>query len=253
MHALIAQASHAPPAALPFWLQVLSISLAPILGFTGVAIGALLTERHQRIAYIGDERRKVYLEYLELLARITAFYSTEFKTALEAGDMRRMAELNPIRRTFLEDVQRIYLQIRLIGSPGVVNTAREVFVYFGLANGISAKAISGDATSEDWGRLIKFGLALQTDFTDAARSDLRLRRKERKLPRIERTESAVSYRKFTLDTVNDLLRSKNAENTSSGDETASQASPEETQTRGDIDPGGVEPATSDGTTTIEDR
>ena len=49
----------------PFWLQILSIALAPLLGFAGVAIGVAFSERNRRDAYVKEERRKVYVDYLE--------------------------------------------------------------------------------------------------------------------------------------------------------------------------------------------
>jgi hypothetical protein len=53
--AVVAAAEQTTQPQVPFWLQVLSIALAPIFGFAGVAIGTFLSERNNRIAYIKDE------------------------------------------------------------------------------------------------------------------------------------------------------------------------------------------------------
>lgn len=71
-------ASSATTSQVPFWLQILSIAAAPIVGFIGVAIGAAIAERNRRAAYLIDEKKKAYLDFMDMLAKITAFWSSEF-------------------------------------------------------------------------------------------------------------------------------------------------------------------------------
>src|SRR5215467_2349587 len=190
---------------IPFWLLVTSISLAPILGFVGVAIGAILTGRSQRRAWVSDGKHKAYQEFLAFLAQITAFYGTEFRTAVRTKNEERLSELSGARRSMLEDLHRTHLQIRLIGSPSALAAADEIHIYLGLATALSAKALKGNFENSEWDRLIKLGLDIQSEFTDAARRDLVLPRRGRRLPKIRRSESTTDARGFALSAMQDIV------------------------------------------------
>lgn len=60
----------------PFWLQVLTVSLAPIIGLTGVAVGAWLTDRSHRTAALRQDRRATYLRFARALNDFDGLIST---------------------------------------------------------------------------------------------------------------------------------------------------------------------------------
>jgi hypothetical protein len=196
-------------AQVPFWLQVISISLAPILGFIGVGIGAFFTGRNQRRGWLSDEKHQAYQDFLSFLAKITAFYGAEFRTAVRLRNEARLSELASARRSMLEDLHRTHLQIRLVGSRKALAAADEIHIYTGMAGGLTARALQGNFEKDDWDRLVKFGLDIQSEFTAAARKDLGLPLRSRRLPKIHRSESVSDVFEFTVRLTDDLIRSDN--------------------------------------------
>lgn len=68
---------------IPFWLQIASTIAAPILGFTGVAVGVLLNEKNRRAAYLTEEKKKAYIEFTGTLAATMRFWSLDVTSALK--------------------------------------------------------------------------------------------------------------------------------------------------------------------------
>jgi hypothetical protein len=167
----------------PFWLQVLSIAAAPVIGFIGVAIGATIAERNRRSAYLVDEKKKVYLEFMEMLAKITTFWSNEFTVALrkEPG----WQELQGRSKPMIESLYRTYLQIRLVGSSSVVDAAGKSVQFTFLASMTGLKMLATDFDMREWSKVTSYGMEAMVDFSDAARKDLGL-------PGLEVKESSVS-------------------------------------------------------------
>src|SRR5580704_7619358 len=196
MH-IVAASQTRTAAQIPFWLQVVSISLAPLLGFSGVAIGVFLNERIRSRAYVNDERRKVYLEFLEMLAQITSFYGTTFATAVRSRKDHYVEQVLGKPAGSLERLQQTYSSIRLIGSQAAVAAAGEAFVYLGLANTRGAAMIKEGYKRDEWELVIQYGLEVQTSFIEAARRDLGLPRKQAKLP--------GSGRQLPRDEITDLV------------------------------------------------
>ena len=127
------------------------------------------------------------------------------RTAIRTKNEERLNELSGARRSMLENLHHTHLQIRLIGSPSALAAADEIHIYLGLATALSAKALKGNFENSEWDRLIKLGLDIQSEFTDAARRDLVLPRRGRRLSKIRRSESTTDARGFALSAMQDIV------------------------------------------------
>ena len=61
----------------PMWLQVLTLSMAPVLGFGGVAVGALLQGRSAKRARLRDDRRVTYLTFAKTVHEFYQWFGLE--------------------------------------------------------------------------------------------------------------------------------------------------------------------------------
>jgi hypothetical protein len=179
MHALAVSTSGQT---LPFWLQVTSIALAPLLGFTGVAIGVSLAERNRRNAYVTDERLKAYQDYLEASSQITNLFSPRFGSMIMGNhSIDDIEAFVQELMTLTEKTERAYMHLRLIGSPVANAMAHRIFAYVQSGGLLAKDAIHGQYSAESWSKLIDEGTHFQTFFIEAARRDLGLPRKEREM------------------------------------------------------------------------
>lgn len=183
----------------PFWLQVFTVALSPVLGFVGVGVGAFIAELNRRDAYVKDERRKVYRDYLEIVSQITNYYSTEYLFAMshaKEGDLRGTADkVSSLQERLLSS----YLHVRLIGSPAAINAASHAFAFTASAGTLTAVTLASGFNRNDWDPVIKVGLEAQSRFTEAARKDLGLPRKEIALPPTGDLEAPNEEQKFIRD------------------------------------------------------
>lgn len=179
MHTLIAVGSQAQ--SIPFWLQMTSIILAPILGFTGVAIGVILTERHRRIAYVTSERRKAYQGYLTIATQVNWFYSNEIDHARDPlssglkGDHIEMQSL-------VTQLYNCYLLIKLIGSPDAIKAANAILSNVETASIAILGTADGKPIGDNLANFLGSSTRLQTKFAKVARKDLGLSPREWEIP-----------------------------------------------------------------------
>ena len=186
---------------IPFWLQVLTVALAPILGFIGVAAGASFTEQNRRDAYVKDERRKVYQDYLEIVSQITIFYSTEYLFAMNHAKERGLKDTADKASLLSERLLSSYLHVRLIGSPTAIDAASHAFAFTASAGTLTAHTLVAGFNRNDWDPVIRIGLDAQARFTKAARKDLGLPRKEVTLPPTGEPASPTEEQKFMREVV----------------------------------------------------
>lgn len=204
----IAAAQAATPQ-IPFWLQILTISLSPVLGFIGVAVGVLLNGRSRRNAYVKDERRKVYRDYLEILSQITIFYGTDYLFAMRHAKNKGLAGAAAEKASLLsERLQTSYLHVRLIGSPDAIDAASQGFELMASAGMVTALTLEGEYNRSDWDPVIRIGVETQARFTEVARKDLGLPRKEVSLPPTGEPAAPTEEQKFIRET---LVRVTSAE------------------------------------------
>ena len=143
---------------IPFWLQILSIALAPLLGFAGVAIGIGLNGRNSRSAYVKEQRRKVYVDYLEVMSRITAFVSFEHPVKSGLEGVEESEAFADKAAVLVEQLERAYMCLSVIGSPEACEAAVEAFTYLDLASGLAKAMLRGKPVGAGWSML--HGLAL---------------------------------------------------------------------------------------------
>jgi hypothetical protein len=165
----------------PFWLQILSIALAPLLGFAGVAIGVAFSERNRRDAYVKEERRKVYVDYLEATSQLTAFVTFERPKKGNPEGIEKNEAFADKAAVFMEQLQRTYMSLSVIGSPEACEAAVQAFTYLELATRLALATMRGKSLDEGWSKLGQLGTQFQDDFIDAARKDLGLRSGEWKI------------------------------------------------------------------------
>jgi hypothetical protein len=165
---------------LPFWLQVVSIAAAPIFGFIGVAIGALMVERNRRAAYLTEERKKIYLDFISMLADVNAFWSNEAIQVMR-GDAPA-EKISGFSKPMIESLHRSLIQIRLIGSSRVAAVAEGALVFILKMSMTALKSAASSFDRKEWDRASGSGISLMLDFSDAARADLGLPPLERKAP-----------------------------------------------------------------------
>jgi uncharacterized membrane protein len=110
-------------------LQMLSIALAPILGLFGVTVGVFLTEHSRRRAYITEQRRKTYEEFLSILSGLTVFHGTDFIAGMRNPSTEKLNALADTLGSAVIGLQHTYLRIRLVGSPAAVTAASEGLAY----------------------------------------------------------------------------------------------------------------------------
>jgi hypothetical protein len=162
---------------IPFWLQIVSIAVAPILGFLGVAIGVFLTERNRRAAYILEEKKHAYLEFINMLSNVNSFWSNKFPSAARTATSGGTDDILGFSKAHVEELHRTFLQIRLFGSGPVVESAMEAFHYLALASVTGIQMLDKGFSSAKWNQtVVKAGIVVMSDFSAAARKDLGLRK-----------------------------------------------------------------------------
>jgi hypothetical protein len=172
MKSIIA-ASSVVTSQLPFWLQILAIAAAPVIGFIGVGIGVIMAERNRRIAYLIEEKKKVYLDFMDMLAKISTFWSNRFPAVMR--DHATTKDVLGFSVPMVESLQRTYIQIRLLGSQRVVDAAGDCFEYTALASITGMQMLATRFDRKEWNNTVVIrGIAAMKNFSDAARSDLGL-------------------------------------------------------------------------------
>lgn len=160
-------------AQIPFWVQMLSISLAPIFGFAGVAIGAFISDRNQRRAYIRRTRQKVYQEYLEVLNQLLA-YRHDMSRVAETQDLDAIREAASSSRWDSQGLRECLLKILLVGSPAAAQVAARVPNLEMLILALSLESGTAGFNEQKWEDLLwKIG-EVRWSFTKIARRDLGL-------------------------------------------------------------------------------
>jgi hypothetical protein len=177
----------------PFWLQILAIVVAPILGFAGLAIGALLNEGNRRRAYVTDARREAYQAFSDALSEITVYYGAEHRAIMRNPTSTTLSTAYERVCIMTERIQRAYFRMRLIGSSEVVQQAAAAYEYAARASSLTASVLdSGEFDLEAWDPLIMKGFQIQNSFTSAARRDMGIARNQIPLPEPRRAPTAPS-------------------------------------------------------------
>ena len=78
----------------------------------------------------------------------------------------------------MEQLQRAYMRLSVIGSLEACEAAVQAFTYLELASRLALATMRGKSLDEGWSRLGQLGAQFQGDFINAARKDLGLRSDE---------------------------------------------------------------------------
>jgi hypothetical protein len=126
LSAVTAAPTPAPPS-VPFWLQVATVALAPILGFMGVAVGVLMKERSDRRMGLRQDRLEVYRGFLRALAELEKLVAVDGSAAYGSRDEEEKLQYLKALNASYASINALYTEIDLVGSPKAAVIARAVF------------------------------------------------------------------------------------------------------------------------------
>ncbi|MFE0020532.1 hypothetical protein [Amycolatopsis sp. NPDC059021] len=174
---LLTQGATQSPA-LPFWLQIVAISLAPALGFVGVAIGALLKDRSDRRQALMAERRSTYSDYAGNLEAYLRFMGMKGPGYLRKGGDRMV-----LFRDTSEELEGKLIasanKVMFFGSTEPASIAAETWLLIAQLALARIEVMKNGFNREAWNEAVGDGIKLSLKFSDAALGDLGIPKKER--------------------------------------------------------------------------
>jgi hypothetical protein len=176
---LISQGAAQSPS-IPFWLQVVSIVLAPMLGFGGVAIGALLKDRSDRKQFLISERRAAYSEFSTAAEYYIRLIGMRGPRALSqplsdaAGVLHRDIEVQS------NELLSAFQRVEFIGSPSARTASRDLWEFFIRAQMAVVEMMQEHFDREKLYKFTREGLRLNRAFVSSTMKDLGIPKRERK-------------------------------------------------------------------------
>jgi hypothetical protein len=168
------------PAMVPFWVQVLSIGLAPLIGFVGVTVGATLKDKSDRRIALRKERRELYAKFLNTLYKLNMTFGTTCMTALRSNKEETVNSAIAELKDISIELGSIAAEIDLIGSSDTAKTVYEYAVIYGRMNvQILMDLGSGNIKRSDWGRILTASYSFAFKFRDSALADLDIPKSQR--------------------------------------------------------------------------
>lgn len=162
------------------WLQIVSIALAPGLGFVGVAIGAGWKNRSDQRLALRNHRRDVYIEYLRAAESAKLRFSVHGPPVFRRNDpVEIKSHVQATKAEFGELLAMIH-QVDLVGSTETSAAAGEFLMC--VADGYLAmvRAMHGGFDRQAWNKVILRTARAASRFRDAAAADLGVPRSERR-------------------------------------------------------------------------
>jgi hypothetical protein len=170
-------------AAVPFWLQIAAVVLAPVMGMLGVTAGAVLRTRTERRAYLREERRKAYVafahEFGALVSGVGTFATSAARTAATEQDASAVSRYLDHLRSSMSSIEKLRHEIDLIGSRRAADAATNAYYVIAAVSARLAVATQGEVDADAWQRLLGQGMPVQVAFLSAAQSDLGLPKGDR--------------------------------------------------------------------------
>ncbi|MET8039872.1 hypothetical protein ABZU25_03275 [Micromonospora sp. NPDC005215] len=164
----------------PFWIQVTAIALAPILGFAGVAIGAILKDRSDALNALRDRRHKAYTAYLKHVSDASSAFATESATKLRSGDAAKIREVFVDLQKATNALPALYAEIDLLGSYQTQAAVADGFRLVEMQTDVVIQALSGEVDATVISKVHEAGIRALMNFRNAAAKDLGVSRKDRK-------------------------------------------------------------------------
>jgi len=171
----LAGASSAATPAVPFWLQIVTIVLAPVLALAGVGFGARLTRSGEEMQWLRNSRLQAYNSFL-LACNSYDVAARQLTESLKSGDRTEQSASREAALGAIRDVITRRESVLLLGSPRVQAECRATVDAIYTANDRMGKLISRTDNRDDGSDI---GQALReavTSFREAVRSDMMPRR-----------------------------------------------------------------------------
>ncbi|GAA1910647.1 hypothetical protein GCM10009737_10110 [Nocardioides lentus] len=189
-------------AQVPTWLQILTLTLAPVLGFVGVGVGALLQSRSNKRAKLRDDRRATYLTFAKTVHEFYQWFGLE---GTKSADHRAGADfaghLAHIKTT-IGAIESLGYEVDLIASKGAADAGRKCMQEVVVSQAIWMNAVLTKSFDRVvWSKCYFDGSEALRTFRDAAMKDLGVSRRDRRRPEIETPDHAqiedglAAYRK----------------------------------------------------------
>ena len=167
--------------ALPFWVQVLAIALAPGLAFIGVAFGAYWQSRAVRSGALREQRRVVYESFLEVSERVHTTFAVQIGYALQHGKHADVTKyVRDLNRVHYPDLLSHVMKVDLIGTGATARAATDVLEFLATAQATVARVLREGYDPETWEKVCSQGIRASRTFRDAAAKDLGVPRSERR-------------------------------------------------------------------------
>lgn len=109
---------------MPFWLQIASVALAPVLGLAGVLAGAALTSSGEHQRWVREERLRVYSDFVSACTTyLQAAQQVDWGIAARSADDQAQGREQAIAG--IKSVEARREAVLLIGSGPVRDAARQ--------------------------------------------------------------------------------------------------------------------------------
>jgi hypothetical protein len=166
----------------PHWLQIVTIALAPCVGFLGVAVGAGWKNRSDQRLALRSHRQQVYTEFSRLAEKVKAHLGLRTPTVLRASKPDELLRHAQEAKDLFQELSAIVHQVNLVGSRNTAAAVAKFMAY--TADGyltllLAARTGFDRAT---WNMITLRGEQATTQFRDAAAADLGVPGRDRRRP-----------------------------------------------------------------------
>lgn len=196
------------------WVQILTLGLAPVLGFVGVAVDALLQSRSAKRAKLRDDRRATYLAFAKTVHEFYQWFGLEgTKSADHLAEADLAGHLAHIKKT-IGAIESQGYEVDMIASKDAADPGRKCMQQVVVSQAIWMNAVM--TTSFDrivWSKCYFDGSEALRAFRDAAMKDLGVSRRDRKRPKVEipdhaQIEDGMAANRKTFPWLDAVLRAE---------------------------------------------
>lgn len=163
----------------PFWLQVTSIALAPILGFLGVSVGVMMKDRSDRRNALRSDRLGAYMELLAVAAELWHVHNMYIEL-IARQDGRAIAKTAEALEGIQSRLGTALFRVDLIGSSDLEIPAERIAACLAMHLELMNRATSEPIAENEINDVADYlGLAVDK-FRDAAVEDLGIPKAQRR-------------------------------------------------------------------------
>ena len=140
--AALARSSSTATPAVPFWLQIVTIVLAPVLALAGVAFGAGLSRSGEEMQWLRNSRLQAYNSFL-LACNSYDIAAGRLTESRRLGDRGTQSASREDALRAMRDVITYRESVLLLGSPGVQASCKVTVTAINAVNERVGMLISG--------------------------------------------------------------------------------------------------------------